>query len=134
MMARPARAGSVTPPPANRFPAYPASWYLFGPAGELRRGPVAKTMLGRSIVGFRTASGRLAVMDGRCAHLGADLGGGTVVGECIRCPFHNWEYDTEGRCIRIPGLDGAVPRFAQQTIYPAQEWCGYVFFFNGREP
>jgi nitrite reductase/ring-hydroxylating ferredoxin subunit len=134
MMARPARAGFVPPPPATRFPAYPASWYLFGPARDLRRGPVAKTMLGRSIVAFRTASGRIAIMDGRCAHLGADLGGGSIVGENIRCPFHNWEYDTDGRCTRIPGLCGGVPRFARLTIYPAEERCGYLFFFNGPEP
>jgi nitrite reductase/ring-hydroxylating ferredoxin subunit len=133
-MARPARAGSLAAPPANRFPANPASWYLFGPARDLRRGPVAKTMLGRSIVAFRTASGQLVVMDGRCAHLGADLGGGTVVGECVRCPFHNWEYDVDGCCTRIPGLSGAIPRFAQLTTYPAEERCGYVFFFNGPEP
>lgn len=134
MMARPARAGFVPPPPSSRFPTYPASWYLFGPAHELRRGPIAKPMLGRSIVAFRTASGRLVVMDGRCAHLGADLGGGTVVGECVRCPFHNWEYDADGRCTRVPGLNGPIPRFAELTTYPAEERCGYVFFFNGPAP
>lgn len=134
MMARPARAGTLSAPPANRFPAYPASWYLFGRGDELRRGPVTKTILGRSVVAFRTASGRLVVMDGRCAHLGADLGGGTVVGECVRCPFHNWEYDAHGRCTRIPDLNGPIPRFARLTTYPAEERCGHVFFFNGPEP
>jgi nitrite reductase/ring-hydroxylating ferredoxin subunit len=129
MMARPARAGVVPPPPANRFPEYPASWYLFGPARELRRGPVTKDRLGRSIVALRTQSGRLTLMDARCAHLGADLGRGRVVGENIRCPYHGWEYAANGRCAGLP--DGSVPpAFARQRVYPSVERHGFVFFFN----
>jgi nitrite reductase/ring-hydroxylating ferredoxin subunit len=90
-------------------------------------------MLGRQLVAFRTEGGRVAVMDGRCAHLGADLGGGRVVGESIQCPYHNWEYGSDGRCARIPGLC-AVPRFARLAAYPTIERYGYVFFFNGPEP
>src|SRR5207244_4267535 len=95
-------------PAASRFAAYPATWYLFGAAGELRRGPVSRDMLGRRLVAFRTASGRLGVMDARCAHLGADLARGCVDGEIIRCPFHHWEYDLDGHCTRIPG-DPEIP-------------------------
>ena len=121
-------------PPSAAFPAYPASWYLYCASSELGRRPLAKTMLGRSLVGFRTGGGRVAVMDGRCAHLGADLGGGSVVGESIRCPYHNWEYGTDGRCTRIPGRSGDVPGFARLDTYPAEERCGFVFFFNGPVP
>src|SRR5438132_753494 len=121
-------------PPASAFPAYPASWYLYGSGGDLGRRPLAKTMLGRQLVAFRTASGRAAVLDGRCAHLGADLGGGRVAGEVIRCPFHGWEYDADGRCTRIPGRCEAVPAFARQVSYPVEERCGSVFFFNGPRP
>lgn len=121
-------------PPASAFPAYPASWYLYCSSAQLRRRPLAKTMLGRQLVAFRTGRGRVAILDGRCAHLGADLGGGSVRGESIRCPYHNWEYGTDGRCTRIPGLCGAIPRFARQAVYPAEERCGYVFFFNGQKP
>jgi aminopyrrolnitrin oxygenase len=120
-------------PAACQFPAYPASWYLFGLARDLRRGPVSKTMLGRRLVAYRTASGRAIVMEASCAHLGADLGGGCVVGESIQCPFHGWRYGPEGRCNHIPTTTD-VPRFARQTCYPAVERHGLVFFFNGPEP
>jgi nitrite reductase/ring-hydroxylating ferredoxin subunit len=118
-------------PPAEAFPAYPASWYLFGESRELRRGPLSRRILGRQLVAFRTGSGRLAVMDGNCAHLGADLGFGDVVGETIRCPFHHWRYGCDGVCASIPGQ--AQPA-ARLRTYPAVERHGYVFFFNGREP
>jgi nitrite reductase/ring-hydroxylating ferredoxin subunit len=120
-------------PPAEAFPAWPASWYLFGESRELKRGPLSRRILGRQIVAFRTESGRLAVMDGHCSHLGADLGFGDVVGETIRCPFHHWSYGCDGVCASIPG-QSQVPPFARQRVYPAVERHGYVFFFNGREP
>jgi nitrite reductase/ring-hydroxylating ferredoxin subunit len=120
-------------PPAEVFPAHPASWYLFGDSRELRRGPVSRRLLGRLLVAFRTAGGRLVVMDGQCAHLGADLGFGDVVGETIRCPFHHWRYGGDGVCTAIPG-QAEIPPFARLRTYPVVERHGSVFFFNGREP
>src|SRR5712692_1151642 len=87
---------------AYQFPDHPVSWFLFGEARELLRGPVTKTLLGRKLVAYRTGSGRVAVMDAACSHLGADLGLGCVVGENIQCPYHHWEYGPDGRCTRIP--------------------------------
>lgn len=115
------------PPAAECFPAYPASWYLFCPSKQLRRGPVSKRILGRQLVAFRTERGNVAVMDAHCAHLGADLGHGTVEGETIQCPFHHWRYGCDGVC--VAGSDS----YRLQT-YPVEERHGYLFFFNGPEP
>jgi phenylpropionate dioxygenase-like ring-hydroxylating dioxygenase large terminal subunit len=117
-------------PPATRFPAYPASWYLFGRAGDLKDTPVPKRMLGRDLVAYRAASGRVAVLDARCSHLGANLAYGRVVGEQIECPFHGWRYGRDGRCARIPDC-ASIPPFARQTSFPVVERHGYVFIFNG---
>src|SRR5689334_22801263 len=75
-------------PAAEQFAEWPASWYLFCSSGDLRRGPMSKRILGRDLVAYRTQSGKLALLEASCAHMGADLGNGTVAGECIRCPFH----------------------------------------------
>jgi phenylpropionate dioxygenase-like ring-hydroxylating dioxygenase large terminal subunit len=129
-----ASLGELRPAPAaDRFPAWPASWYLFGESGELRKGPLSKRILGRDLVAYRTQSGRAAVMEARCAHLGADLGNGKVVGECLRCPFHEWEYGPDGRCTRVPRSE-SVPEFARVLSYPVVERHGLLFFFNGRRP
>jgi hypothetical protein len=43
------------------------------------------------------------VLDAYCEHLGANLAeGGCVTDAGIRCPFHGWEWDGEGRNVRIP--------------------------------
>ncbi len=120
-------------PAIDRFPQWPASWYLFGASGELGRGPVSKPMLGWQLVAFRGESGALAVMDARCSHMGADLGCGRVEGDAIVCPYHNWSYGADGLCTRAPGVEHP-PRFARQRTFPAIERHGCVFFFNGAEP
>lgn len=124
-------ARGAPPPRRESFPAYPATWYRFGAARELAR-PVSKRLLGRQLVGFRTAAGHVAVLAANCAHLGADLGCGRVVGETIQCPFHHWSYGVDGRCRHIPGTT-TIPPFARQAVFPAVERHGQVFFFNGPE-
>ena len=123
----------VRPPPPSRFPKYPISWYLFCYSGQLRSGPFAKSFLERRMVAYRARSGRVVVMDARCSHLGADLGAGTVVGDGIRCPFHDWTYGPDGRCTHIPA-QADIPITAKQTCYPVEERHGMVFIFNGSRP
>src|SRR5947209_2234386 len=122
----------LPPPPADSFPTYPASWYLFCRSRDLRGKPLSRNLPGRRLVAFRTGSGRLAVLDARCAHLGADLGRGRVVGEVIRCPFHQWEYGVDGCCARIPA-QADIPAFARQAAFPVSERHGHVYVFNGRK-
>jgi phenylpropionate dioxygenase-like ring-hydroxylating dioxygenase large terminal subunit len=124
--------GTRAPSP-DRFPAYPISWYLFCHSWQLQRGPFSKSFLGRRLVAYRTSGGRVVVMDARCSHLGTDLGAGTVVGDGIRCPFHDWVYGPDGRCTHIPAQD-EIPPFARQTCYPAEERHGMIFIFNGSRP
>jgi aminopyrrolnitrin oxygenase len=124
---------NVRPPAADAFPAYPASWYLFCESRQLKEKPFSQRILGRQLVAYRKASGQVAVMDARCAHLGADLGCGTVVGETIQCPFHHWRYGADGVCTSIPHAT-QIPAFARLQTYPAAERHGCVFFFNGPEP
>ena len=121
------------PPAADAFPAYPASWYLFCASSQLNDQPLSQRMLGRQLVAYRTAHGQVAVLDAHCAHLGADLGCGTVVGETLQCPFHNWRYGTNGVCTSIPHA-AEIPSFARLRTYPVAERHGSVFFFNGPEP
>ena len=110
-------------PPLSAFPAYPAAWYLFCHANDLDTGPLAKRILGRDLVAFRTASGKLALLDAHCSHLGANLGCGKVVGETIQCPFHHWQFGRSGVCEKIP-TQSQIPTFARQQKFPICERHG----------
>jgi phenylpropionate dioxygenase-like ring-hydroxylating dioxygenase large terminal subunit len=72
-------------------------------------------------------------MDARCSHLGSDLGAGQVVGDGIRCPFHDWTYGSDGRCRHIPAQN-YIPDGARQACYATEERNGLIFLFNGSRP
>jgi phenylpropionate dioxygenase-like ring-hydroxylating dioxygenase large terminal subunit len=59
----------------------------------------------------------------------ADLSKGCVVDGVLHCPLHDWQYDGDGRCVRIPAST-EVPRFARQTAYPTVEIGGHIAFYN----
>lgn len=117
-------------PRNDEFPAFPASWYHLCASSDLKKTPIVCEAIGRRLVTFRTASGRVCVLDSRCPHQGADLARGQVVGESIRCPFHAWEWDGQGRCAAVPGR-ASVPAVPCHSAYPAVERHGTIYFFNG---
>ncbi len=116
-----------------RLPESPNAWLTLCTSCELGHRPVSKKLVGRELVVFRTERGRVAVMHARCAHMGADLVGGRVVGESIQCPFHHWQFGVDGSCMRIPAEPETTPT-ACQTAFSAVEQHGLVFMFNGSEP
>ncbi len=62
-------------------------------------------------------------------HMGADLSRGQVVGDCLKCPFHEWSFGSDGGCVKIPASE-TIPDFARQTAYPTAVCGGHVFVFN----
>lgn len=59
---------------------------------------------GEQVAVFRGHTGEAHVVDAYCPHLGANLAaGGRVLGDCIECPFHGWQFQgSDGKCVRIP--------------------------------
>jgi phenylpropionate dioxygenase-like ring-hydroxylating dioxygenase large terminal subunit len=124
---------AVGKPRSSASPPVP-SWYLVCRSAEVRRGAVlSRELLGRPIVLFRGMSGTVHALTAHCAHMGAHLGKGAVVGDRLRCALHGWEYDGQGICRHIP-LKETIPAQARQAAYPAAERYGAVFIFNGPEP
>ena len=120
-------------PKADEFPAYPVSWYWLGTKGEFSLKPKSLRLFGRDLVAYRDEQNSVVVMDSRCSHMGADLSQGTVKGGRLRCPFHGWEYGSDGHCVSIPHQTD-VPKFARQKTYAVEERNGCVYVFNGAKP
>jgi aminopyrrolnitrin oxygenase len=124
---------SQKPPPASEFPQFPTSWYFVCPVNRLDQGPFALKILGKDLVFFKTEKGDIGALDARCSHLGANLSQGDVVGETIRCPFHHWQFNIAGTCIKTSTCD-SIPSFAKQKSYPVATFKNYLFLFNGAKP
>lgn len=99
------------------FP-YPSAWYCIDDVRTLAPGELKHfSLCGEDIVYFRTESGELAAMEAYCPHMGANFGhGGKVIGEHVQCPFHGFEFGTDGRCAKVPESKG-VPKLQARTLH-----------------
>ena len=98
--------------------------------GELKE----RTWLGQSIVYWRDLKGDVCVADGICPHLGSHLGptaGGKLKNGNLVCPFHGFEYDVSGTCVRA--RDVKPPRSAQLARFAVSETSGLIFAYFGRD-
>src|SRR5215212_9973909 len=59
-------------------------------------------LLGEDFVLFRDEQGRYGLLDRDCPHRGADLAFGRLEHGGLRCAFHGWLFDTEGKCLETP--------------------------------
>ena len=64
--------------------------------------PVAVTLMGEELVIFRDEQGRVGVLDAHCCHRGADLSYGRLEDGGLRCIYHGWLYDVNGRILEQP--------------------------------
>jgi phenylpropionate dioxygenase-like ring-hydroxylating dioxygenase large terminal subunit len=121
----------------------PNGWFAVARSDELRPGQVLPVhYFARDLVAFRSESGQPRVLDAYCAHMGAHLGigpgspgnrepgPGTVVGDCIQCPFHGWRYDGSGRCVEIPYSDARIPSRARVKGWAVREHNGLIFAWH----
>jgi len=113
------------------FTPYARGWYRALFSSELAPGEVKRLeILGRELVAFRTESGEAAITDPHCPHLGAHLGhGGAVVGDTLRCPFHHWQFGTDGVCRTIPYAKRIPPK-ARIHVWPVVERNGMVMLYH----
>jgi Rieske 2Fe-2S family protein len=117
-------------------------WTCVGRLDELGlegRGRIAVLdVLGESILVARTADGRLTAHYNVCRHRGSQLlpaGPADPVpssrdAKAIRCPYHSWTYDLDGRLLRAPHTDD-VTDFAPEGFglhsVGVDTWGGFLF-------
>ncbi len=116
----------------------PFGWFKVALAAEVPPSTiVTRRFFGTEVVVWRSESGRVVCQEAFCPHLGAHVGvGGRVEGACIRCPFHGWAFDAEGRNVEIPYASRPNASACLRT-YPTEERAGIVFAWYhpiGEEP
>jgi len=90
-------------------------------------------LLGEDLVIFRDDKGRYGLLGRGCPHRGTDLAYGRLENGGLRCAFHGWLFDTEGKCLETPAEpDGSnLCRNIRHKTYPVVERNGILFAYMG---
>jgi phenylpropionate dioxygenase-like ring-hydroxylating dioxygenase large terminal subunit len=108
-------------------------WQPVAFSDELEDLPRAIRILGEDLVIFRDGAGRAGLLQLHCSHRGTSLEFGLVSERGIRCPYHGWLYDVDGRILETPG-EPAESTFKDRLChgaYPIHEYRGLVFAYMG---
>jgi 3-ketosteroid 9alpha-monooxygenase subunit A len=109
---------------------YARGWHCLGLADSFRTGePHAVEAFGTKLVVFADAAGELHVLDGYCRHMGGDLTMGTIKGDTVACPFHDWRWRGDGRCVSVPYAH-RVPMRARTRSWITLEQNRQLFVWN----
>jgi len=112
----------------------PNQWYAILESNEVKKGKtVGVTRMGESLVAWRDTSGKVTVMADKCPHRGVALSVGKLIGDCVQCPFHGFQYDTSGTCKLVPaiGRNADPPKALHVMTYPTREEHDFIYIWFG---
>jgi len=108
-------------------------WHPVELASELKDLPKRIRVMSEDLVLFRDGRGKTGLLELHCSHRGTSLEFGMVERCGIRCCYHGWLFDVDGRVLETPGEpDGSTfkDRF-YHGAYPTIEFHGLIFAYLG---
>lgn len=107
-------------------------WQPVALSSEATELPRLLKVLDEELILFRDREGRPGLLYPRCAHRGTSLLYGKVEAQGIRCCYHGWMFDVEGRCVETPCEPHRTNHGSiRQPWYPLIEKFGLVFAYMG---
>jgi len=97
--------------------------------------PQRVRLLGQNFVAYRATDGRVGFLDEGCPHRRASLALARNEQNGLRCIFHGWKFDIEGKCVDVPSeppeqRDAFAARVPFKH-YPVKEAAGMVWVYLG---
>src|SRR5438094_3752665 len=89
-------------------------------------------LVGEDLTLFRDLQGNIGVLGERCAHRAISLAYGIPQDNGLRCAYHGWTYNTEGRVVDMPFEPACLP--LKVKSYPTQEMGGLIWTYLGPLP
>jgi phthalate 4,5-dioxygenase len=110
-------------------------WIPAALASELKADgdPMRLMLLGEPLIAFRDSSGRVGVLDHQCPHRCASLFLGRNEENGIRCVYHGWKFDVDGRCLEMPNVP-PQQNFKEKVrakSYQVRECAGLIWVYMG---
>ena len=104
-------------------------WYVAAKSAEISRTPIAREILGTSVVMFRKEDGSAVALQNRCAHRSFPLVNGKLEGDTLTCGYHGLKYDCSGQCIAIP-MQEREPSGIAVKAYACREYVGFIWIWG----
>jgi phenylpropionate dioxygenase-like ring-hydroxylating dioxygenase large terminal subunit len=82
---------------------------------------------------FRNGEGKVSLIDSVCPHRGADLSKGKVINNCIQCPYHGWEFDSDGKLSCVPSTDASLPKKGDVDSFSVVESGGFMWLVDSMD-
>lgn len=97
-------------------------------SNEAGVGPIGRVLLEENVV-IAKINGEITAMADRCSHRFAKLSAGKVLDNGnIQCPYHGWEYDADGKCVKIPQCPNEpIPKKAKTTPFACEVRYGIIW-------
>ena len=105
-------------------------WYVAGWSDEFSRALLERSILGESLVFYRTQEGLPVALRNQCPHRGFPLAKGRLDGDEVECAYHGLTFDGAGKCVHVPSQSQIPPTFKVQS-YPVQERWKWVWIWMG---
>jgi phthalate 4,5-dioxygenase oxygenase subunit len=90
-------------------------------------------VMGEDLIAFRDTAGRVGILDERCPHRRASLFFGRNEEGGIRCAYHGWKFDVDGRCLDVPNEPPPcrIKDKIRQKSYRTREAGGAIWVYMG---
>jgi phenylpropionate dioxygenase-like ring-hydroxylating dioxygenase large terminal subunit len=95
--------------------------------------PVRVKLLGEELVAFRDTQNRIGLIDEYCPHRRASLFFGRNEDCGLRCVYHGWKFDVDGRCVEMMNEPESL-NFKDKIFiasYPTVEVGGVIWAYLG---
>ena len=126
------RVGADTPGGAL-FRRYWLPALLSSELPEKDGAPVRVRLLGEDLLAFRDSDGKVGLVDAFCPHRRAPLFFGRNEQCGIRCVYHGWKFDVDGKCVDMPSEPEGSPLAARVKLkaYPTVELGDIIWAYLG---
>jgi len=111
-------------------------WQPIALSEELREpdgAPIRVNIMGEKLVAFRDSEGHIGLIDSYCPHRGANLFYGRNE-ECgLRCVYHGWKFDVNGKATDLPNVPPGARHHETIKVkaYPTREYGEFIWAYLG---
>jgi phthalate 4,5-dioxygenase oxygenase subunit len=95
--------------------------------------PLRVRLLGEDLVAFRDSAGRVGLLSEPCSHRCTSLAYGRVEDGGLRCIYHGWKYDVEGKILETPAEppNSMIRRHLRHKAYAVREVGNVLWTYMG---